>query len=141
MTLWRGIADFHQPWRITREIEDRKAGAKVSFEGKVMTEMVSGQLRWHETGQLRMPQGAFASDRVTLWQDVEAGLAVHFDDGRLFHRIDRAVSPIATHDCDPDVYNLAYDFAPWPRWSVTITVSGPRKDYTSVTLYSPKEIG
>ena len=46
--------------------------------------------------------------------------------------------PRPTHDCAPDVYRVAYDFADWPRWRAVWRVTGPRKDYVMTSDYAPE---
>jgi hypothetical protein len=74
------------------------------------------------------------AERVYLWRASGAGIEVLFDDGRPFHRIDDSAE--AAHWCDPDQYDVTYEFGRWPKWSSRWRVLGPRKDYVMVSNYS-----
>ena len=72
------------------------------------------------------------SERRYRW---DADLNVYFDDGRFFH----TVPPLGgqtDHWCDPDGYDVRYDFAQWPTWSAEWYVLGPRKNYRMLSQYS-----
>ena len=47
--------------------------------------------------------------------------------------------PDALHHCDPDMYNVSYDFTRWSQrkkqWRSVWTVLGPRKDYKMLSSY------
>lgn len=73
------------------------------------------------------------ASRVYLWK---ADLSVWFDDGRYFHTVP-AQGGATDHWCDPDQYDVRYDFAEWPDFRVTWRVEGPRKSYTMVSDYTP----
>ena len=61
---------------------------------------------------------------------------------RPFHEIPMGVAdPEAIHDCPPDRYHVAYDFARWPIWGSVWTVTGPRKDYVMNSAYTPDQGG
>ena len=91
-----------------------------------------------ETGQLKLPeQPSFTASRSYLWQPEGKAIAVSFDDGRPFHRINLPESrPEATHDCPPDLYHVAYDFTDPSLWCSIWRVRGPRKDYVMMSEYS-----
>ena len=90
-----------------------------------------------ETGELVLPSGRFAATRRYRWG---RDLSVWFDDGRFFHKVP-ADGGDAAHWCDPDQYDVHYDFADWPNWQVRWQVRGPRKDYTMVSRYVPSRGG
>jgi hypothetical protein len=76
--------------------------------------------------------------RQYLWHAAPAGVSVCFDDGRAFHDIALdGTAAQAAHWCDPDQYDVRYDFADWPRWRSVWDVRGPRKDYAMTTDYWP----
>jgi hypothetical protein len=72
------------------------------------------------------------AERSYFWDN---SLRVFFDDGRFFHQVPSEGGP-TTHWCDPDQYDLHYDFSCWPRFEVRWRVQGPRKDYTAITEYT-----
>lgn len=133
LSAWFGA--FH----VARRIEDRRAGQSASFEGRAeITASATGAI-YREAGQLRMAQGGtFHAERVYLWQVDGPRIAVMFEDGRPFHDFDPVTGGAATeHLCGDDWYRGGYVVSRWPDWQVTWDVTGPRKDYRSVTRYSP----
>ena len=94
-----------------------------------------------EEGWLALPGGGapLRATRRYLWAADAAWLEVRFEDGRPFHTVPLDVArPEAAHDCAPDVYRVAYDFADWPRWRAVWRVTGPRKDYVMTSDYAPE---
>ena len=133
----RTLMDFAGNWTLTRRIEDRLAGLG-RFEGTARFASDGDGLRFVEEGVLTLSTGAsMHAERTYLWREGEAGLIdVLFDDGRRFHRFDpNAGGAGERHYCDPDIYDVDYDFTEWPRWSSTWTVTGPRKDYVMQTTF------
>ncbi|MBV2361252.1 trigger factor [Thalassococcus sp. CAU 1522] len=125
------LSDFLGTWTLSRDL-DHADGTRARFDGRaVWTAQEDGAL-YVETGTLTLAMGgAFAAERRYLW---DADLGVWFDDGRFFHTVPRG-GGTARHWCDPDQYDVAYDFATWPDWTAVWTVKGPRKDYRSTTRY------
>lgn len=139
--LPRGIADFSGRWGIDRQIVDRRANRRLSMRGEVEFVPDGNGLFCEERGMLDPGDGAPALEAVRryLWRAAGRGrIGVRFEDGRPFHHFDLAPRSEAVHRCPPDLYRAVYDFSDWPRWSVTWTVTGPRKDYDSVTCYVPE---
>lgn len=129
------LADFEGGWRIDRRIANA-LGADAVFSGTALFEAGKGGLVMRESGEIRIAgQAPMRATRDYIWRDGAAGIEVFFDDGRFFHRIGGGVQPEDSHDCAPDVYQVAYDFAPWPRWSSLWQVSGPNKDYSMESLF------
>ena len=129
---------FEGHWDLSREIEDRRAGEMAHLEGLCRFDRDGEELIQTETGKLFLSggRGPFAAERRYLWREIAQTIHVFFEDGRFFHLFDPgAATPMATHDCAPDRYEVAYDFSDWPDWRARWTVVGPRKDYTSVTQY------
>ena len=76
------------------------------------------------------------ASRVYLWRDTGAGLSVAFEDGRPFH----SLAPGRLEDrhwCDPDTYDVRYDFTRWPDWTQRWRVTGPRKDAVILSRFQP----
>jgi hypothetical protein len=129
---------FEGSWRLSRRIEDNRAGLTGRLEGEARFAPGQGGLVLTETGLLRYGEGApLQAERRYLWRAEADGIAVFFEDGRPFHWFSEARSA-ASHDCPPDLYTVSYDFGDWPEsWSALWQVSGPRKDYRMESLYSP----
>ena len=131
-------ADFLGHWGVTRTIEDRHSNQTGRFDGEAtFVQKSSGALSYVETGQMRLGHGpSMTATRSYIWQFNDGRVDVFFEYGRPFH----SFAPIGTsagtdHPCGEDYYSVAYDFLDWPSWSAVWTVSGPRKDYTSSTIF------
>lgn len=137
--MTRQLADFIGTYDVSRVIKDARAGATSQFEGQAVIGPHDDDTLYTETGHLILNEQRFAAERRYIWRSKGARVDVAFEDGRAFHDFDLEVGGDATeHLCGSDMYRGGYDFSHWPRWSVTWTVSGPRKDYTSVTWYVPQ---
>lgn len=132
------LTDFTGRWRLSRQIADAR-GPDAVFTGTATFIPDAQGLRLLETGELRLQgQGAFQAERLYLWRQAGAAIAVFFADGRDFHRFDpRGAEVTADHWCDPDTYKVRYDFTDWPLWQAEWRVTGPRKDYVMRTQYRP----
>ncbi|MFT5630721.1 MAG: hypothetical protein ACI82I_001067 [Gammaproteobacteria bacterium] len=132
------LADFLGDWRLTRQITDALHGQDGQLDGLARFASDGDGLHYTENGQLTLTTGAvLQADRTYLWNTDANGIAVRFADGTAFHRFD----PIGhttgtTHLCGADTYNVAYDFEHWPNWSATWNVTGPRKNYRSISRYN-----
>ncbi|GGD34895.1 DUF6314 family protein [Sinisalibacter lacisalsi] len=133
------LDDFTGRWRIARRIEDAWMDTTGLFEGVARFTPDAEGLLYSEVGELRLPQEPpMAARRKLLWRQDGAGIAVLFEDGRPFHRIDPAARVVQDwHDCDPDAYDVTYNFTRWPHWRMIWKVCGPRKDYVSISDFRP----
>lgn len=130
------LAAFAGHWELHRTIEDARAGSTAHFDGQAVLTQGQGGLIYEESGTLILPgQPPMSATRRYLWQAAGADIALFFDDGRPFHAIGPGAQPDDHHDCPPDAYDVRYDFRYWPVWTARWGVSGPRKDYVSVTEY------
>ncbi|MGV6839081.1 MAG: DUF6314 family protein [Planktomarina sp.] len=126
------VQDFEGHWQFTRHIADDLAGQVLLAQGHA--HVADG--RYDEKAALTLPTGqVLHSTRTYLWTDTPDGIAVAFDDGRPFHIMSHTVLQ-AHHWCDPDQYDVTYDFAKFPTWTAKWCVKGPRKDYEMITTYS-----
>ncbi len=134
----RELEDFLGNWVLERRIKDRKTGDTAKFIGKACIAPAAQGAKYTETGVLTIGGSSVEAVRVYRWDvEDEGSISIYFEDGRFFHKIDPGECPAAAHDCAPDVYKGEYDFGQWPIWRLTWHVSGPRKDYTSVTVFRP----
>ncbi|GIX12103.1 MAG: hypothetical protein KatS3mg118_0062 [Paracoccaceae bacterium] len=130
-------ARFLGHWHVDRHIMDFDSGWAGRFEGRAVFSPVPGGLAYEERGTLRLGGLRSEAFRRYLWRfPAPDEVAVHFEDGRFFHRFDpRRPEAAASHYCDPDLYEVTY-FFPDPRhWRTEWRVEGPRKDYRLVTHY------
>ena len=128
-------------WRLSRVIRNAD-GSEATLEGVTVFRREGDGAR-AGGGGLADASGRGAPLRATrryLWAaGRRRGLEVRFEDGRPFHTVPLGVArPEAAHDCAPDVYRVAYDFADWPRWRAVWRVTGPRKDYVMTSDYAPE---
>ena len=133
----RTLADFEGRWQLRRRIRDFGPGPDGTFVGEARLTPGGPGLRYEETGLLTLGGARVEGRQSYLWHQAGEEISVSFPDGRFFHRIGPGPAPGALHLCDPDTYRGAYDFRDWPVWTLTWRVTGPRKDYESVTTYSP----
>lgn len=125
------LSDFEGTWLLERVIQP-EGGTDMRFEGQAVWTRQGVDLAYREDGWLYIAgQPTMQAERRYLWT---RGLDVYFDDGRYFHTVATDGSEIH-HWCDPDTYKGQYDFTDWPEFSVTWNVTGPRKAYTSRSLY------
>ena len=128
--LW----DFEGDWQVARRIEDALRGQTGRFSGVARFERDKVGLHYLERGVLEMGDAAMDAERAYFWRSGSGGIEVFFDDGRFFHKI--GASGEAAHWCDPDQYDVTYDFSDWPVWTSRWQVKGPRKDYAMVSDYT-----
>lgn len=137
MTIPR-LTDFEGHWTVQREIEDHLVEQTGQFQGQASFTRDALGLAYAEAGQLRFGTSAWAATRRYFWRDARDAIDVHFEDGRFFHRIAlEGARPNSDHFCDPDQYDVTYDFAQWPLWTSHWRVTGPRKDYEMRSRYRP----
>lgn len=128
--------DFLGHWQFDRQIDDRNGGQLGIVTGTADFTPENALVRYREAGQLRIGDGpVLSAERSYLWR-FEKSVEVMFDDGRQFHSfVPMGRGQGTDHPCGEDFYQVTYDFRGWPEWTSTFQVSGPRKDYTSVTAY------
>lgn len=132
--------DFAGQWVLNRTIRDNLLGQNGTLAGQVVfTPTDSDRLTYDETGILNLISGAtLVASRQYLWRFLHDAVFVTFDDGRPFHQFVPAGHAAGTdHPCGQDFYAVRYDFTQWPRWVAVWTVTGPRKDYVSTSVYTP----
>ncbi|RME14657.1 MAG: trigger factor [Alphaproteobacteria bacterium] len=132
------LFEFEGRWRIARRIEDHWMGRTGLFEGVARFHPDGAGLVLDEVGELRLPQEVpMVARRRYLWREEGDALAVLYEDGSPFHRIAHGAPVVqAWHGCDPDDYEVTYNFTRWPAWRMVWRVRGPRKDYTSISDFT-----
>ncbi|MCG6883337.1 MAG: DUF6314 family protein [Silicimonas sp.] len=124
-------------WQMEREIH-HTAGAVNRMTGTCKFTRSGPRLLQDEEGWLETASGRFRATRRYVWTESGGRLDVYFEDMRPFHSVPLNVAtPGAVHLCDPDRYEVAYDFTAWPNWRSTWRVEGPRKDYRMETTFRP----
>ncbi len=131
------LQDFEGLWQINRKIEDRMLPGVGLLAGEAWFLRQGDGLHYVERGQLRFAnQPPLETRQSYVWRAEGSRIAVSFADGRPFHRFEPDWRCAAAHWCDPDQYDVGYDFSGWPDWSATWVVRGPRKDYTMRTRHT-----
>ena len=134
----RGIDDFEGDWQIERVITDRLLQQNGTLTGRAQFRRSGPDtLEYAEEGALQMGDGPkMEARRSYRWQFGPDQVHVMFDDGRAFHSfVPSGYAHGTDHPCGDDDYAVRYDFIPWPQWRTVWLVSGPRKDYSSVTTF------
>lgn len=132
------LSAFIGSYDVARNIDDHKVGAHSRFDGRAVLSVLPHGAAYRETGALILNDQRFEAERNYLWHENAGRIWVCFADGRDFHDFDPILGGLASaHLCGADMYSGGYDLSDWPRWSVTWEVSGPRKNYRSVTIYAP----
>jgi len=131
----RELSDFEGRWRLSRVIRPAQ-GPEARFEGMAVWRPARGGMAYEERGTLHLEgQREMQAERRYFW---DRSLDVYFDDGRFFHRVP-ASGGTAHHWCDPDQYDVTYDFSGWPAFEAVWCVKGPRKDYEMISRYTRPE--
>jgi hypothetical protein len=129
------LDDFDGFWLLRKDIADLLTREAGTFVGRAEFRREGEVLAYREDGQLTLGSSApVLAQRRYLWRKTVDGIAVDYADGRAFHGFGPGALA-AVHLCDPDRYEVAYDFAEWPRWTAEWGVTGPRKDYRMVCAY------
>ena len=124
-------------WSLVRKIRHAD-GRENSLIGNAAFTRSGPRLIQEESGLLQLDDQALEARQRLVWTQDGPLLRVHFADMRPFHEIPTGVAdPEAVHDCPPDRYRVAYDFARWPIWRSAWTVIGPHKDYIMNSTYTP----
>ena len=132
------VSDFVGDWILQRQITDRYLNQTGVFSGLATLQPLEPDvLKYSENGKVRLGEGpCMSATRDYVWRFVGNRVEVKFVNGDAFHIFVPAGAVDGTdHPCGDDFYRVHYDFLQWPEWTVTWTVSGPRKDYTSVSRY------
>jgi len=137
------IRRFAGDWTLNRHIFDLDSQWLGRFEGEAILTPTDKGLYYHEEGMLQFGGlTAMTATRDYIWTFPRSNLVrVLFEDGKHFHDFDATEPrPQATHYCDPDEYDVTYDFRKWPDWRAEWRVEGPKKDYRMVSMYSPAPV-
>ncbi len=130
------LKDLAGDWVLSRTIDDRYGSTTMAMEGTAAFTRDGEDWFYRESGTLTPQNGsAMQAERTYIFRETPGGALVLFRDGSPFHLI-RWSDPVATHFCEPDTYRVAYDIDQWPQWTSCWTVTGPRKDYVSTTVYT-----
>lgn len=138
------VSDFEGHWRIARKIFDGEAaGESARLHGTASLERRGDHWVWCETGALSFTGRApMTAERRYLWRPAPGAIEVAFEDGRPFHTLALGGEQAQVlHRCAPDTYAGTYLFGDWPTWRLIWRVTGPRKDYRSVTVFRREAAG
>jgi len=126
-------------WEIERTLHDRRTGQQGYFAGRGIFAPGDGDpLAYEEQGRLAL--GGFetlAHQRYLYAFPTPHRAEVRFADGRPFHPLDLSGGCWeAEHLCGRDLYRGRFQALAPGRWSVTWTVTGPRKDQRLESLFT-----
>ena len=125
-------------WEIRRSLEDSRRGQRGTFHGRaVFTPDQEGGLAYREEGRLALGRFETLAHQSYRYGFPAPHVAeVSFDDGRPFHALDLSAGQWkAEHLCVADLYRAWFRVEGPERWSVTWTVTGPRKDQRLESLF------
>jgi hypothetical protein len=123
-------SDFLGLWQIERTIEDGHSASRAVFTGEASISHDVTHCIYAEVGTLAMAGvKPMTAERRYLWRPDANGFDISFTDERFFHRLSLSGPTQAAHWCDPDQYDVIYDFTDFPSWKSTWHVVGPRKNY------------
>ncbi len=125
-------------WRLSRTMEDRRAGQRGRLDGQAVFAPQGEGLVYREHGLLRL--GAFEgpAERVYRYGFSRPQRAeVAFEDGSLFHSLELSEAGWRVeHRCRNDLYRGLFRLAAPGAWEAVWLVTGPRKDHRLVTRYN-----
>ncbi|MGJ7507686.1 DUF6314 family protein [Variovorax sp. GT1P44] len=129
-------------WDLVRTIENQATMTGVA----VFTPQPVAMLKYREECRVRLADGkAFDAHREYRFERSADGFSVYFGEEplRLFHRIRIVPDAVALfgsapHLCAPDTYDSSYRFLVDGTFTIRHAVRGPRKDYVSDTVFSPR---
>ena len=137
MTGLASLWSLEGRWRLERQILHAD-GMVNRLDGEVRFHRSGVRLIQDEEGTLVLGNQTIKATRRYIWTASNGRLDVFFDDMRPFHTVLLGVAQHQTvHLCDPDRYEVSYDFSQWPHWSARWQVEGPRKDYVMTSSFSP----
>jgi hypothetical protein len=126
-------------WRIARTVKDARNGQDGGFDGTaVFAPLADGGLLLTESGTMRL--GGYTGPAEQTYRyafpDGPGRAEVFRHDGTPFHRLDLATGTAeAVHHCGADLYQGMFRVLGPDEWIVEWAVSGPRKDYHTVTRH------
>ncbi len=125
-------------WRLSRTIEDRRAGQRGRLDGQAVFAPQGEGLVYRERGVLRLGACTGPAERVYRYGfpapacapgRAPARAEVAFQDGRPFHDLDLSHGRWSVvHRCRDDLYRGSFEIEDRDRWTALWRVSGPRKD-------------
>lgn len=125
-------------WKLSRTIDDRRAGQRGTLEGAAVFTPEGDGLVYREEGVLDLDGyrgSVMQAYRYSFSAPHRAEVA--FRDGGLFHALDLSRGVwAAEHVCADDLYRGNFRVEGPDRWRVSWAVTGPRKDQTLISRYS-----
>ncbi len=130
---------FAGVWRIERRLEDIANSLNGRFSGRARLWPSLDGLSYHEEGDMLLGDApALRAERKYFWQiQVRDRVDVYFEDGMFFHAFStNRKTWQAEHICTPDHYVVDYEFLTNSRWQTIWHVSGPRKNYRMLSVFT-----
>ncbi len=125
-------------WRLSRTMEDRRAGQRGRFDGQAVFAPQGEGLVYRERGLLRLGTFEDPAERVYRYGfSAPARAEVAFEDGSRFHSLELSEAGWRVeHRCRNDLYRGLFRLASPGAWEAVWLVTGPRKDHRLVTRYT-----
>lgn len=119
-------------WSVSRVILDRCGMGWMHFDGIADIDPV----KFDEQGEMRIAGQRSQGRRTYHLRFGEGHVIVQFPDGREFIRLDGRPVQHVHHLCGDDAYKGRLFFLSPDQWGEVWHVTGPRKDYKSVSRYT-----
>lgn len=140
--LWP-VADLREflsgNWSLDRLIIDRARRTSGRYRGEAKFSPSGPDLLYEETGTLILGGHRGQAEQTYRYDfpDGNRRALVRFGDGRPFHDLDLSSGQDRKHyRCPPDLYEGVFVALGPAAWKTEWKVTGPRKDYDLVTMYS-----
>ena len=119
-------------WSVSRIIFDRRGMGRMLFEGIATID----EARFEERGDMHIAGQRSEGSRTYHLQFSDGQVFVQFPDGRDFIRLDERPIQHVHHLCGSDTYRGRFLFLSPDAWGEAWHVTGPRKDYKSISRYT-----
>jgi hypothetical protein len=131
-------------WGVERRLVDRRSGVTGTLAGRAefLATADPAVLRYEERGELRFGGHRGPARRTLLYHEMPGGAAeVRFADGRAFYRLDlHSGHWTERYGCGRDQYVVSFLVRGPGRLEERWQVTGPRKDYDSVTTLTRLDV-
>ena len=125
------VASFSGAWSVRRRIVDHRARTAFAFAGSAVVTRTG----FRETGRLRIGDRVLDAERAYGLVVSDGGIAVSHPDGSPFFDLGFAARQAVRHVCGDDIYAGQFIFHSPGSWAELWRVKGPRKRYSSLSLY------
>jgi hypothetical protein len=122
---------FIGTWSVQRKIVDHRACAAYAFTGSADVT----DTHFREQGEMQIAGRAFQATRAYRLAMSGSTLVVSYPDATEFFGIDLTEARFVHHSCGADLYAGRLFARSEDAWAEAWRVKGPRKHYSSLSLY------